>query len=119
MASISGRKKKESVAKFWLGIEEPALNHFTGEIEMLSQEDLMVMEMIKKAKKGNIAAFTAVMDRAYGKPKQQVQNESHHFHHIPAMQWANIPAEIPAAEAMPPLEEMSEEIEEAEIDDRA
>lgn len=39
----------------------------------MSQEDLMTLAMIKKAREGDVAAYKALMDSGYGAPIQQVE----------------------------------------------
>ena len=40
---------------------------------MLSQEDIITLALIHKAKKGNVNAYKALMDSAYGGVKQNVE----------------------------------------------
>ena len=39
-----------------------------------TQEELMFAKMIQCAKEGDVAAFKAVLDSAYGSPRQTVEN---------------------------------------------
>jgi hypothetical protein len=45
----------------------------TGEQETMSQEDLMTLALIKKAREGDVAAYKALMDSGYGAPLQQIE----------------------------------------------
>ena len=42
-------------------------------MESLSQEDLMTLAQIKKARDGDTSAYKALEDSAYGSPLQQVE----------------------------------------------
>lgn len=57
-----------------LAIEEEKINELTREKEILSQQDLLNIAQIKKAKEGDTQAYNAVIDRLEGKPKQAVDN---------------------------------------------
>jgi hypothetical protein len=48
-------------------------NPLTGEKETMSQEDLMTLALIKKAREGDVSAYKALMDSGYGAPVQQVE----------------------------------------------
>jgi hypothetical protein len=39
----------------------------------MSQEDLMTLALIKKAREGDVTAYKALMDSGYGAPLQQVE----------------------------------------------
>jgi len=47
-----GSKNRSSVAKKWLSVEQDLKNPLTSEIETMSQEDLMTLALIKKARDG-------------------------------------------------------------------
>ena len=49
------------------------LDGFTGIKELLSNEDVITLVLIHKAKKGDISAYKALMDSAYGAVKQNVE----------------------------------------------
>jgi len=49
------------------------LDGFTGIKELLSNEDVITLVLIHKAKKGDISAYKALMDSAYGGVKQNVE----------------------------------------------
>jgi hypothetical protein len=51
-----------------------AKNPITGIDEHLSQEDLMTLALLNKARKGDVNAYKQLMDSGYGLPKQQVEN---------------------------------------------
>ena len=63
----AGVKNRSTVAKYWLSLEQKADNPITGEKDcVLSQEDIMALAMIAKARNGDVNAFKAIMDCAYG-----------------------------------------------------
>lgn len=70
-----GSKNRATVARYWLEVTEKAKNPITGEIEELSQEDLITLAQIKKGRGGDTPAYNALNDRAYGKPKQYVETK--------------------------------------------
>lgn len=61
-----GVKNRSTVAKYWLALEQKIDNPITGENSLLSQEDIITLTMINKAKNGDVHAFKALMDNAYG-----------------------------------------------------
>jgi hypothetical protein len=68
-----GSKNRSTIAKYWLSIEQNLKNPLTGDTETMSQEDLMTLALIKKARKGDTNAYKALMDSGYGAPVQQVE----------------------------------------------
>lgn len=68
-----GSKNRSTIAKYWLSIEQDLKNPLTGENETMSQEDLMTLALIKKAREGDVNAYKALMDSGYGAPVQQVE----------------------------------------------
>jgi hypothetical protein len=70
-----GSKNRSTIAKQWLEINEKAKNPVTGTEEVLSQEDLLTLAQIKKAREGDVNAYKALMDSAYGTPNQKMNVE--------------------------------------------
>ena len=68
-----GSRNRSTIAKYWLEINQKLKNPLTGENETMSQEDLMTLALIKKAREGDVAAYKALMDSGYGAPVQQVE----------------------------------------------
>lgn len=68
-----GSRNRSTIAKHWLEIQQKIKNPLTGEMESLSQEDLMTLAQIKKARDGDTSAYKALEDSAYGSPLQQVE----------------------------------------------
>jgi hypothetical protein len=55
------------------GSNQSLKNPLTSETELMSQEDLMTLALIKKAREGDVAAYKALMDSGYGSPVQQIE----------------------------------------------
>ena len=70
-----GSKNRSTIARYWLNVEQNLKNPLTGEKEDLSQEDLMTLAQIKKAREGDTGAYKALMDSAFGSPKQEVYSD--------------------------------------------
>ena len=68
-----GAKNRSTIARQWLEVNQSLKNPLTGEQETMSQEDLMTLALIKKAREGDVAAYKALMDSGYGAPLQQVE----------------------------------------------
>ena len=68
-----GAKNRSTIARQWLEVNQYLKNPLTGEQETMSQEDLMTLALIKKAREGDVAAYKALMDSGYGAPLQQVE----------------------------------------------
>lgn len=66
-----GSKNRSTIAKYWLEVEQNLKNPLTGATENMSQEDLMTLALIKKAREGDVQAYKQLMDSAYGAPVQQ------------------------------------------------
>jgi hypothetical protein len=68
-----GSKNRSTIAKKWLDVNQDKKNPLTDIKELLSQEDLMTLALIKKAKEGDVSAYKELMNSAYGSPLQQVE----------------------------------------------
>ena len=68
-----GSKNRSTIAKKWLEVQESSENPVTNELEDMSQEDLMTLALIKKAREGDTQAYQKLMDSAYGAPLQQIE----------------------------------------------
>lgn len=68
-----GAKNRSTIARKWLEVNQALKNPLTGENETMSQEDLMTLALIKKAREGDVTAYKALMDSGYGAPIQQVE----------------------------------------------
>jgi hypothetical protein len=68
-----GSKNRSTIARRWLEVNQNLKNPITGISETMSQEDLMTLALIKKAREGDVNAYKALMDSGYGAPIQQVE----------------------------------------------
>ena len=68
-----GSRNRSTIAKHWLSVEQKLKNPITGEVEPLSQEDLITLAQIRKARDGDTSAYRALEDSAYGSPVQQIE----------------------------------------------
>ena len=68
-----GSKNRSTVARQCLETTQKAKNPITGEEQILSQEDLGTLAMVKKMREGDVSAYKQLMDSAYGAPIQQVE----------------------------------------------
>ena len=67
-----GAKGRATIARYWLEVNQNLKNPLTGDNEVMSQEDLMTLALIKKARDGDVNAYKALMDSGYGAPLQQI-----------------------------------------------
>lgn len=67
-----GSRNRSTIARQWLEIEETKRNPITGKDERMSQEDLITLAQIKKAREGDTLAYKAIMDSAHGSPNQNL-----------------------------------------------
>ena len=65
-----GSFSRSSIAKRWLETLEKSKNPITGLYEDLTQEDIMTLAVLKKARQGDVRAYDALMNSVYGKPKE-------------------------------------------------
>ena len=70
-----GSKNRSTIARQWLEVNQNLKNPITGENETMSQEDLMTLALIKKARDGDVNAYKALMDSGYGAPIQQIEQQ--------------------------------------------
>ncbi len=68
-----GAKGRATIARYWLEVNQNLKNPITGEQENMSQEDLITLAIIKKARDGDVNAYKALMDSGYGAPLQQIE----------------------------------------------
>jgi hypothetical protein len=70
-----GSKNRSTIARQWLEVNQNLKNPLTGVNETMSQEDLMTLALIKKARDGDVNAYKALMDSGYGAPVQQIEQQ--------------------------------------------
>ena len=68
-----GSKNRSTIARKWLEVNQSLKNPLTNQEETMSQEDLMTLALIKKARDGDVNAYKALMDSGYGAPLQQIE----------------------------------------------
>lgn len=68
-----GSRNRSTVAREWLSAIQKQKNPISGKDEELTQEDIITLQQIHKARKGDTNAYKAVMDSAYGAPKQDIE----------------------------------------------
>ena len=71
-----GKRNRSTVIKRWLDAIDKGENPITGDTEDMSMEDKMTIALLAKALKGDTQAYNALMNSAYGQPKQEVQLET-------------------------------------------
>lgn len=74
-----GTLNRATIAKQWLAAMESAKNPITGEDERLTQEDIITLAQIKKARKGDANAYKALMDSCYGRPAQTIDSSNTNY----------------------------------------
>jgi hypothetical protein len=74
-----GAKNRSTIAKYWLEVNQKLKNPLTNQEETMSQEDLMTLALIKKAREGDVHAYKALMDSGYGSPVQVVEQTQTNF----------------------------------------
>jgi hypothetical protein len=67
-----GTQNRSTIAKKWLEVMESVKNPITGENERLSQEDIMTLAVLKKARNGDVNAYKELLNNGYGLPTQKV-----------------------------------------------
>lgn len=84
-----GVKNRSTLVKEWLEATETILNPITGEKELLSQQDIMTLALIKKARKGDVSAYKELMDSAHGKITDHTDITSNGSTvSVPVIKWA-------------------------------
>lgn len=69
----TGKKNRSTVARYWMEVNQKLKNPLTGTDEIMSQEDLMTLALIKKAREGDVSAYRELMNSGYGAPVQQIE----------------------------------------------
>ena len=68
-----GSKNRSTIARKWLEVNQSLKNPLTGEQETMSQEDMITLALIKKARDGDVSAYKELMNSGYGAPVQQIE----------------------------------------------
>jgi hypothetical protein len=84
-----GSKNRSTLVRQWLEASESIVNPITGEKERLTQQDIMTLAIIKKARKGDVAAYKELMDSAHGKVTDHTDITTNgNSVNIPVIKWA-------------------------------
>jgi len=67
-----GSLNRNTIVKRWLKTKQKYKNPISHKDEALSQEDIMTLALINKARKGDARAYSELMNSAYGKAKESV-----------------------------------------------
>ncbi len=62
-----GSKNRSTILRKWLETKEKIKNPITGEMESVTVEDAVILALIAKARKGDVAAIREILDSNYGK----------------------------------------------------
>lgn len=68
-----GKPHRATIAKKWLAAMEKG-QAFDGKEYNLTQEELITIAIITKAKAGDVNAYRELLNSAYGAPKQEIEN---------------------------------------------
>jgi len=71
-----GVPNRSTIARKWLELTMNENNPLTNKIENLTQEDIITLKQIEKAKDGDSNAYKLLMDSTYGMPQQQTEVNS-------------------------------------------
>lgn len=67
-----GTKHRATIVKKWLDAEQDFINPITEEIQSLTQEEIMILAQIRKARAGDSKAFELLMEFGYVKEEQTI-----------------------------------------------
>lgn len=67
-----GSLNRSTIARRWLEATRKGKNPLTGEDEVLTQEDVITLALIRKAMNGDVSAYKALMDSGYGTAKDTI-----------------------------------------------
>jgi len=84
-----------------LELEQELTNPVTGELEAFTVAEQMDLAIIKKARKGDIRAYEAVLDRLEGKPRQStdITTDGQPITPVTVVDLGNLNANKPEAES--------------------
>ena len=85
----TGTKNRSTLVREWLEATESIINPISGEKEILSQQDIMTLALIKRARKGDVSAYKELMDSAHGKITEHTDITSNGTTvSVPVIKWA-------------------------------
>lgn len=64
-----GSKNRSTTAKAMLEILEEGVHPITQQVQQFTQEELITLALIRKARRGDVNAYNALMNSRYGLPK--------------------------------------------------
>lgn len=64
-----GSRNRSTVVKELLEILEQGNHPITGEVQQFTQEELITLALIRKARRGDVPSYNALMNSRYGLPK--------------------------------------------------
>ena len=67
-----GTLHSKTIIRKWLEIHDTFRNPITEQFEKITILDSVILALIAKARKGDVAAFNALLDRSEGKPVQSI-----------------------------------------------
>jgi len=67
-----GSLNRSTIARRWLEATRKGKNPLTGKDEVLTQEDVITLALIRKAIDGDVSAYKALMDSGYGTAKDTI-----------------------------------------------
>tara|TARA_R100000278_G_scaffold96777_1_gene73994 strand:- start:3324 stop:3677 length:354 start_codon:yes stop_codon:yes gene_type:complete len=67
-----GSLNRSTIAKKWLEATRKGKNPITGQEEVLTQEDIITLALIRKAMDGEVSAYKALMDSSYGTARETI-----------------------------------------------
>jgi hypothetical protein len=68
-----GARGRSTIVREWLEVQQSVKNPITGETQLLEQQDIMTLALIKKAREGDVNAYRELMDSAHGKQTNQIE----------------------------------------------
>ena len=71
-----GVKNRSTIARKWLEAKIESKNPITGEMEWMTMEDQITLAQMMKARKSDTPAYNALLNSAYGNPKDSLDISS-------------------------------------------
>ena len=68
-----GVRNRSTIVRYWLEAIKEAKTPRTGQLEQLPIQDQIVLALIGKALKGDVAAFKELMDSGHGKVPDKIE----------------------------------------------
>ena len=65
-----GARNRSTIAKKWLEVEAKSINPISGQEETMSQEDMIYLALLRKARQGDVRASETILNSAYGQAKE-------------------------------------------------